>query len=352
MLISIAERFRPFSRVPGIACLLPFSKLGLRVYPAYLEIYDLSLPEPIPKAKFSLPVRGPVNGFTVMQDLEKGYVKVWGESLDGYFRYRIYASDTVEGFAFAVEKSSDRRLSDALPGAFQGGTLLVSPAVERLSFGIAKKADWTSVDRRLTLAEILPFWFRLGQMIPEVIEHSEGTAGMLSAIENGIENKDVLNLPSYFKTLYLGGFDGLLNCHLDDCNHQGLMLTPSDRNSSNSPLILLTKGARLIRQMLLSKRSSDRIDILPCLLPELHAGRLCNASLGDSGWLDLEWSKKQTRRISFYSAKRQAIAFCFQSRLKSYRLQKADGSEVALRTCGDVVEFEADTTYYFDRFRH
>jgi hypothetical protein len=353
MLISIAERFRPFSKHPGVACLLPLSRLRLQIYPAYIKVFDLSHAEPLLKNEFSLPIQGPVKDFTVMQDLEKGCLKVWGESKDGFFRYRVHAANTSEGITFIPEKTPMPHLFDALPTAAQQIESFPSlPGLERLSFGVAKKADWTLVQRRLDLEEILPYWFRLGQLTPEVDNHSEGMASMLRTIEEAIAAKDAINLSASFKNLYLGGFDGLLSCHLKDINHQGFMLPDVPNGSRCSPLLLLTKGAQLIKRMLVMTSNSERIDILPCLIPELHAGRFCNASLGEIGWLDLEWSKKQTRRMAFFSAKKQTLNFHFQSRLKSFRLRKAEAKGFSLQNCGDAIEFESDSTYYLDCFKH
>lgn len=353
MLISIAERFRPYSKLAGTACLLPFSKLQLQIFPAYVKIFDLSLAEPVLKYEFPLPIQGPVQGFTVMQDLEKGCLKVWGESERGFFRYRVHAANTAGGVAFISEKTPTSQLFAALPMDYQQKDAIRSlHGIERLSFGVTKSADWTLVHRRLELAEILPFWFRLGQMIPAVEEHSEGAASMLHAVDDAIASKDSIGLSRCFKNLYLAGFDGLLNCHLKDFNHQGFDIPEVPAGSQRSPLLLLSKGAQLIKQMLVAVTPPQRIDILPCLMPELHAGRLCNASLGKIGWLDLEWSKKQTRRIVFFSAENQTLSFHFQSSLKSYRLCKANSNAMMLKTCGEPVAFEASTTYFLDRFQH
>lgn len=352
MLISIAERFRPYSKQAGSACLLPLSNLQLQIYPAYIKIYDLSLAEPVLKYEFPLPIQGPVQDFTIMQDLEKGCLKVWGESKEGFFRYRVHATDSPEGIAFILEKTPTPQLFAALPAAYQQKDAIRSlPGIERLSFGVTKKADWTLVHRRFELAEILPFWFRLGQLTPAVEEHSEGAASMLHAIEDAIASRDPVGLSTCFKNLYLAGFDGLLNSHLKDLNHHGFDIPEVPAGSQHSPLLLLKKGARLIKQMLVDVPQPQRIDILPCLMSELHAGRFCNASLGNIGWLDLEWSKKQTRRIVFFSAENQTLSFHFQSSLSSYRLCKANSNVMKLKTCGDAVAFEANTTYFLDRFQ-
>jgi hypothetical protein len=116
---------------------------------------------------------------------------------------------------------------------------------------------------------------------------------------------------------------------------------------------LLTKGAQLIKEMLVSVNDKlddgKTVDILPCLLPELHAGRYCDVHLGPIGKLDLEWTKKQTRRIIFHSAKEQNLTFNFQKDLMSFRLRDANSSVATVKTCGKPHVF-AVGTYYLDNF--
>lgn len=311
MQIKIAERFRPFVHTPGTPCVLPFSTLVFQIFPAFIRVVDLSTETEI--AAFPLEVKGPVREFTIQQDLEKGYLKVWGDSPQGFFRYRIEAC-AVNQFVLIPEK-----LPEILP---QSGKSLPREMIpfERLSFGVTKKPDWDLVSRRLLLAEILPFWFRLGQMTPAC----SGSFGSLD-----------------LKSLFQIGFEGFLCPTFVDKLHQGFSL-PS---CSGSPLVLLTKGAQLIKEMLITYNDT-KIHILPHLLSELHSGRYCDVQLGSVGQLDLEWTKKQARRMIFYSAKDQTLTFNFQKDLKSFRLISGNTST---KTCGEPITFSKGT-YFFDHF--
>lgn len=357
MQISIAERFRPFTHLAGTSVLLPLSKLRFQIYPAFIRVCDLSAADPVLVAEIPLDLQGPMTGFTLMQDLEKGCLKVWGFSKKGFFRYLIYATTSMPGFTLVQEKAPSEvpfsLLSD--PETYCRRQM-TQP--ERLSFGVTKVADWELVRRRLTLAEILPFWFRLGQLIPSVDSHDAGSASLLRGLNNALIEKKSVDLSLLFKELYCVGFEGLLSCILTDSYHQGLDLPKVPEGSSCSPLLLLTEGAKIIKLMLLAMRQESvdalepsHVEILPCLLPELHSGRLCGASLSTLGTIDLEWSKKEIRKMIFRSTKRQIIYFHFRSEISSFRLREASSTISIRKACGEPIAFAENSTYFFDHFQ-
>lgn len=353
MHITIAERFRPFSHAYKTVCILPQSDLRFEIFPAQLFVSDLSKATPKPCYAIPLVVNGPVTDFTVMQDLEKGCLKVWGRSQKGYFRYRIDAAVTEAGFTITIEKSDDEAIFSQVPqGLIAEGTTKVKPEAERLSFGVTKKADWTLVDRRSQLSEILPFWFRLGQLTPSVSDHAVGTVSLFHPLESAFDSRDRLAFAKALKNLYLAGFEGMLACSLEDVAHHGFSLPQVPENCDFSPLLLLTKGATFIKRMLVNLISSDTIDILPCLIPELHAGRYCNVVVGDIGTLDLEWSKKQARRMIFSSEKDQTVTFNFQKDLNSFRMRPINSQVATTKACGEAITFAKGVTYFFDNFKH
>lgn len=346
MLITIAERFRPFIHLSGVRCLLPNSTLSFQIYPAFLKVFELSISTPSLVAEFPIAVDGPVKGFTVMQDLEKGCIKVWGESAKGFFRYRIEPKiGFIKDFSLIPEK-----MPEVLPVADRGQASSFNLSkIERLSFGVTKKNDWQLINRRLLLPEILPFWFRLGQMVPAISPHRSGTASLLDAVEKALACKSSLDLATAFENLFLAGFEGLLSPTLMDDGHQGFGLPHVEADGAHSPLLLLTKGSELIKRMLVDVENVE-LHILPCLIPALHAGRICDVTLGEIGRLDLEWSKKQARRLIFHSAQEQTLTFKFQRDLSSFRLRKAGSATASIKTCGESIMFRAGT-YFLDNFQ-
>ncbi len=298
--IVIAQRLRPFSHEPGTKCLLPGSTHEVTIYPALIVINKQEIP---------IPLTGPVQDFTVQLDLEKGYVKVWGHYVEGFLRYRIQAN-TDGSFSIITEKSP---LENLFPQEMK--TPYQPQSEERLSLGSHKAQDWSLVSRRADLSEIFPVWFRLGQLLPH--SHSEDIDSLLSTCQQQIFSREKLKIFPSFLNLFRAGFDSILAPRLIDTQHQGFPLPPVGKGS---PLALLTEGSKLIRSLFFSQEG-NKIEILPLLPPEFHAGRFVSISCGALGTLDMEWTKKSLRRLVFHSHTNSEIQFIFPKELKSYRLE-------------------------------
>lgn len=310
-MLSIAERLRPFSNELGTKVLLPGTSTRLTVYPTRVEFHDLSGTEPVHIRTEELPLRGPIEGFTVQQDLEKACVSVWGRSPDGHFRY-----------SWSGEKK---------------------PALERLSLGCHKKQDWTLVMRRFEMAEVFPFWYHLAQLVPpQKPALYVGTASLLPACCEAIVQRDRVHLLKPFQNLLRAGFEGMLSPRLHDTDYQGFEL--KELKGNPTPLAHLTEGALLMRSLFF-QREENRLLILPALPVEFHAGRLLQIRCGEYGTLDIEWTKKLIRRMVFVARKTGEIRFEFQKGIRSFRLQR--GTRLSV---DDVVCVEAGKEYLLDRF--
>lgn len=330
--IKISERFRPFVHTAGTSVLLPLSSLSFEIFPALIRIKSL-------QKEIPLAIRGPIKGFTVLQDLERPCLRIWGEDAEGFFRYRIQAA---RDLSFILIQEKGERLLFPRVDAQEDSTV----SLERMSFGVTKKADWDLVNRRCSLEEILPFWFRLGILTPDQGACSPGN-DLLTEVELALKARNKMGLAQAFKNLYVTGFQGLLCPTEKDLAHQGFSLPPIEEGKD--PLHVLREGAALIREMLVSFKENS-VEILPCLLPELHAGRFLGFSLGEKGSIDLEWSKKKIRRLIFRSLQNQTLTFKYQKSLQTYRMQMKGESHVQHLRCGDSIEFMAHQTYFFDRF--
>lgn len=300
MKITISERLRPFCHLPGTSCVIPWSSWKVQAFPTLLKFENLITGE---KKEDKLPWKGPVLDFTIELDLEKGVVWVFGHTLDGYRRHKIEMPE--------------------IPVA----------ALERLSLGMHKTLDWELVKRRRDLKEILPVWFRLGQMVPEAGK-KVGAAALLK------EYGKMEVCEAYLK-MFLAGFEGILTPRLSDPDHQGII---AEGNFSESPLVLLREGARLIRSLFFTE-SKESWSFLPCLPPEFHAGRLLDlqTELGDK--IDLEWSKKLLKRVIITPAVSREIFIHLQKPLQSFRAEKGER-----QTIERSLKLEAGKRIYLDRF--
>jgi hypothetical protein len=321
MKISIAERLKPFSHVPGASCVIPWSSYKVQAFPALLIFENLT---DFQKHEYRLSWKGPVLDFTLELDLEKGVVWVYGRTMEGYRRICIEMTD--DGV------SIDKKLM--IPG-----TKVNPHSLERLSLGVSKALDWELVSRRHEMVEIFPIWFRLGQMVLKTGTAKVGTAALLQECEKS-EVADI-----YLK-LFLAGFEGILCPRLSDTDHQGIV---TEGHFSESPLIVLTEGARYIRSLFF-KETAESWSFLPCLSPEFHAGRFLQLETKIGDKIDFEWSKKLLQKVIIHSASEREILICLPKPLKSCRLRTSLKGKGSRHSMEKPLILASRQALFLDRF--
>lgn len=333
MHIKIPERLRPFSHTPGVCVILPGTSLRLQIFPTLIRVYDLLSTTPQLKENISIPLKGPLKNFTVQLDLEQVDIKVFGEDLNGYFRYRIFAGKDHQSLAFKIEKG----LSNCK--IHSSNDRMIPPFIDRLSLGGHKSQDFDKLNYNCDLIEILPIWLRLGQLVEasKTVVY-EGTAALLKKCQE--DNK--IEVYSSFINLFKTGFEGLLSPRLIDDQHQGFEFPVLTQ--SFSPLILLTEGSKIIRSLFFQQTGND-LFILPRLPPQFHCGRYLQIRCEDLGLLDIEWTKKTIRRMVFHAEKNAEIQFHFPKDVNRFRL------EGEIHPVGSPVEFLGGQVYHFDNFQ-
>jgi len=341
----------PFSHLPGESCLLPGSSWSLTAYPTRVCLEDQKQNQ----ATFSLKLTGPIEGFTVMQDLNRGYVTVYGKAKEGFFSYRLQQKEsgitlTVKrcpgkGLDFTFEKTTRTLLRNetfCFPLSVDHAPL--SP--EWIHFGCHKKQDWPLVKRRLELSEILPIWFALGKNTPPGPLHHEGSAALLNLCEKAIETRNKEEIDSAFLTLFRIGFKGILTPRLVDDEHQGVPLSTSQPDAS--PLVLLSHGAQLIRRLFIEVEG-ETVALLPCLPPELHAGECHSMEILPGLALDCTWSKKELKTVMLHVQKERTLHLQLPKKLKHFRLRQTK-REKGKRIERDAALSLKSGTYFLDRF--
>lgn len=321
MKIKIAERLRPFSLIPGAACVIPGTCFTLEAFPTLLRISG---------REWRMPLTGPVAGFTMQQDLEKNCIYVFGKAKEGYFRLRVQASDS--GFQITSEKGplKSAHIDAEVP-------FVSKPLFERLSLGNHKSQDWDQVQRRSDLKEILPILFCLGQKIP-LIPHQPltGTARLLELPE------DRKQLPAALEAFFKAAFRNILVPRLMDDQHQGL--TP-DEPALGNPFFLIQEGAKMVRALFF-KQNERRLAFLPNLPIPFDSGRILGLQAPGIGEIDLEWSKKILRRAIIRASASGEVLFELQNEIKSFRV----GKKRKLKSSEPLL-LEAGKTYHLDRFQ-
>lgn len=356
MKIKVTEKYRPFSHEAGTPLLLPESAWKVLAFPAKLVLEHLLTKESI---ELFPQIKGPITAFTAMQDLEKKRIRIFGRGAEGFFSYRLYA--TSKEIMLHIERCSDAGLSFNICGEIKtfkrketfsirgNAPFQLSHTSEKIHLGTSKKQDWTLVKRRLLLSELLPILFELGKNLPTLPSTFSGAGSHLKTCQEFIDKKDRVHIGPSFIELFKRGFEGILCPRFIDTDYQGT--SPHEEMPDNiSPLFLLKEGARLIRSLLIEEKESH-LTILPCLPKELHAGRFVNIACTLPLTLDLEWSKKQVRRLALRPKEDLTLHLTFPKENATCRLRRGPRGRGEIHPATGSLTLKKDKLYYLDRFQ-
>lgn len=309
MKIEITDRLRPFSHTPGHSVMIPGTHYSLKAFPVALYIYDKEGKE----TELLLSLKGPIDPFTVEQDLSAKLVRIYGDSLEGYFR-----------LAFKVEDKNLRLFFEKTPAAgisigervFLSGDFLEiaqniqvsDPFQEKLFLGSSKQKDMDLIRLRKDLREVFPLWYHLGAITPE-----RETTSCLK-LEEAILKKDKKEIEALFYHTYLAHFSKGLVPRKEDTDKQGL--SPLMTFSEN----LLFHGFTSIRSLFFQEKE-DGFYLLPCLLPSFVCGKLIQVRSKNGCVFDLEWTKGRLRRVCIHVEKDQEINLHLPKDIESFRLK-------------------------------
>ena len=377
-MIKIAQRLRIFSKRLGACCLLPSSFFKIQSFPGLLKVKSL---HNLSSCEIAFDVKGPVRDFTMYQDLEKGYVKIWGFALNGYFRYRIiplcdsnaieicFEKTPVDGIGLSIDgiklsssvfimKKENQDLTILNRPVFSRDNIIVSftpinkmpnmvskSSEERLSLGLHKALDFDLIARRKDLKEYLPILFRMSTYLP-----ISGCIDDPLAIKcrKMISLKKRCEIEKMLWSFIAARFDEILVPTFFDYNYQGIEDSKMDILAETSPLLLIEEAGKLIRSLFIQEVKNN-LYILPSLPISFHCGRFINIRCS-CGIIDIEWSKKLIRRMVLRSTKTEVLYCHFQKKLKTLRLRchmKDKGKRVA---CVESINLEKGKVYFMDNF--
>jgi hypothetical protein len=340
MHVTIFDKLRPFSHVPGTSYVLPGTNLVFTLYPTVIQWHELSEPKNI--MQLQLNITGPVKDFTSQLDLEKGFIQVWGRANEGYFKYRICSHQG----SFALTKLKEPATGLNITGDHnEEGEPQTPIRQERLHLGVSKKQDWEMTHRRRDLKELLPFWYALSQQVPA--SHCEESPSLYTNCKELIAKKATEQIGSAFESLYMSAFSGVFVPRFHDDDYHGFTLPPF---AASSPMAIISAGGQLIRS-LFTTIDRETLHILPALPVEFHSGRFIQVKAGDYGEMDIEWTKKSLRRLVFRCEKEGDLQFVFQKHLCRYRLRDINDRKGEVIACGSPFHFCAGKTYLFDNFQ-
>jgi len=353
MKIEIDNRLSPYSHTPGAAALIPGSSWSMRAFPTRLEFENLISRE---KKAFDLELTGLMENFTLVQDLEKRALIFFGSAKEGYVRLMVTHKDKALQIHAKRTPASGITIGKRTLKPKELLTIAVSeqgflaPFIENLALGCHKAQDMGLMRRRLELDEILPFWFRLGQLTPATpCVQEEGTLTLLHPIAERIAAKEKLTILEPFKQLFLAGFTDLFVPRLVDEQYQGIAPLLDSPSANLSPLTLLTEGAQLIRSIFFHQKETE-MAFLPCLPPDLHAGRMLNIHAQSLLTCDMEWSKKTLRRLIIRPLKSIEIQPIFQKKIKTYRLRASGSDRGSTCKADETLQLKKGLAIWLDHF--
>lgn len=359
MRFDVVQRCRPFSHLKGVHALLPGSDWAVQAYPTLLCFTNLHSQETI-HVEWGL--TGPVTGFTLELDLEKGLLWLFGQSREGFFRFRIRRE--CRGIQIFVQRAAGQgiayRLRDVAGVAVAKGEILIplaqepwwrppceAPCEERLSLGMHKAQDWDLLLRRGDLREIAPLWIRMGQQVqPPACLPVGGTMQLLHDCSQQIRERQREHVEASLRSLFFASFRGLFVPRLIDGEHQGIV---RNGEAVGSPLALLTEGARILRSLFIQEREGGLV-LLPCLPSGFVSGRYLGLCASHGERLDIEWSKRFLRCAIVRGGSRSPLLLELQTPIQKFRLRRSLRERGVWVARGAPIAVQPGERVFLDRF--
>src|SRR3989339_1089623 len=150
MKIEIADRLKAFSHSPGHSFIVPGTRFSIQAFPTALFFSQ----EEGKATGLHMNLKGPVNPFTIEQDLEAKVIRIYGEALQGYFRLSVKAEENKLMLFF--EKTPPTGIVIGERVFFSGDFLEIAndilvfkePFQERLFLGSSKKKESDQIRQR------------------------------------------------------------------------------------------------------------------------------------------------------------------------------------------------------------
>lgn len=357
MKINIAGRFFPFSHRAGTHVLIPKTQIVAEIYPSFIRFHNCESPTIY---ELDIQTEGYIDGFTIIQDLEKHLIRVFGTSSNGYISYELQYS---QGYIILHLT----RAKNPLNLIFQGKSETVLPkgklelvsvtkyvdlALPRLAFGVHKLQNIDHIAMRRDLREIIPFLYRIGKLSPtDLRDIKPGTTHeLVQKIRDRIEGRDKIGLTLALREFFCIAIRDLFVPQLFDYRLQG-SFTPPNPSKLYYDTNLLSQTAGLIETLFLEERG-DSLFFLPLLLPTLHAGRFVNLSTQAKRYtLDMEWRSHKLRKVIFYSYETYEYHLILPKPLRTFRMKSSKKDPGIVVHSGDLISVKKDSNYFFDRFQ-
>lgn len=351
MQIRISEKLTVFSHKMGSKVILPKTTLEVQIFPTKIIFLDLENLEK--KESFCiLDLKGPFKNFTILQDIEKAIIEVFGFCENGFFKYKIFADNKkIKILLLKAPNNFITFLKNKKKEVLRQKELFIikmkikvfeKKSLEKLFLDVHKKPDIFFIFKRLDLKEILPFWFCLGKDL----DLKKKKINLFKEMEKMVFEKcSKILLESVLLKIFQKFFSDLFSPRTFDEKYQNIDI---EIDKKISPLVLLEQGACFIRSLFFIEEENS-FKILPFLLPSFFSGRFINIE-SSVGKFDIVWSKKKLKKMILKSTKTKKILFSI-SKIKSFRLKENRGEKGKIFKADEFIYIEKDKIYFFDRFQ-
>ncbi len=306
--------------------MVPCSTWAVEAYPTEIRMFRNE-----ESASLQLDLTGPVEGFTIEQDLEKNVVRVFGTAKEGYFNFEIAHIENIVlitlkrgnliPYHFAGKKGvleKDQFLEIQTDAAF------VSNHIERLSLGVNKKLDWDLVHRRCELKEILPLLFFLGQ--------------------KGESSNVDLKVPVLDNSFIKHHFQNMLFPNRSTDKRLGLDIKEMPVEVSLS--IILFKTYESIRALFI-KEVDDNILIDTA---QFVSGRMIGIKTSKA-IIDIEWTKRKLRKLKITPIQSGPLSIIWPKDVDSFRLKHRPQEKGKMLQSSDEIILVFGQITYLDKFQ-
>lgn len=326
-MIKIANRFCPFSHLPGAKAVIPYTDIIVEAFPTRLKFYKEELIFTI-----DLLITGPVKEFTLLQDLEKGSIRIWGKPREGYFVFEISREgiELIRGKGLKIiSDGEEKELRKNERRPLFKEVFSVLDKTERLSLGVDRKLDIDLVLRRFDLAELLPLLFFLSQKVKK----------------SPTDRKNLATKEEFVDFLRVS-FSSLLAPEREDKNYLGLSFEGlSDRESRMS---LFSLAYASIKRLIVEE-NERLVYLLPHLFSEFHAGRLLGGIVS-FGTVDLEWAKRKLKKAIFTANRDAIFTLNVPGKMKTFRLKRHIKERGRIFPISHSFEIKKGERYFLDKF--
>lgn len=305
----------PFSVEKGVKAYIPFTCTSVQIYPNTLFFYELFSNRPLAELQLTL------SEYIIEQktfiNLERGWIVVELFTVLGLSkRYKLIYNHSENTYSFKLLKSSKNTPVDFLiknkrgelkvmcdigseVSLFQSQEAINFPGetFTRFHFGCFKKQRWDQILERASISEMLPFIFRLCDMLPA--QKNSLDLSLVGQLDNLMQSYSSA-LSKEYEAHLLNFFKSYLEDLLSPRSSEPFNAVVQGLDEIKSALQFKTLGQWLKKHFVEWDDENNTLYICPNLTHSTQSGRVTSFVFPDKGKsvsIDVQWNSKKPYKI-------------------------------------------------------